>query len=53
MKKYLIEYVWEHNSFQSSICKIVAYAWSEDHVRVTFKDHKILSVEELSSDEAQ
>jgi len=53
LKKYLIEYVWEHNSFQSSICKIVAYAWSEDHVRMTFEAQKILSIEELSIDEAQ
>jgi hypothetical protein len=53
MKKYLIEYVWEHNSFQSSICKIVAYAWSEDHVRMTFGAQKILSIEELDHAEAE
>ena len=53
MKKYLIEYVWEHNSFQSSICKIVAYAWSGDNARASFEAQKILSIEELSSDEAQ
>lgn len=53
MKKYLIEYVWEHNRFQSSICKIVAYAWSEDHVRMTFEAQKILSIEELDHAEAE
>ena len=47
MKKYLVEYVWEHNDFQSSVCKIMAYAWSEAHVRVIFEAQKILSVEEL------
>jgi len=50
MKKYLIEYVWEHNSSQSSVCKIVAYAWSEDHARAILEAQKILSVEELSND---
>tara|TARA_R100000329_G_scaffold137713_1_gene118897 strand:- start:417 stop:794 length:378 start_codon:yes stop_codon:yes gene_type:complete len=47
MKRYLIEYVWEHNSSQSSVCKIVINAWSEDHAREILSAQKILSVEEL------
>lgn len=53
MKKYLIEYVWEPNRFRVTICKVMAYAWSEDHARMIFGTQKILSIEELSNDEAQ
>ena len=50
MKKYLIEYVWKPNRFQSRICKIVARAWSEEHARVIFEAQKILSVKELNDE---
>lgn len=52
MNKYLIEYVWEHNPSQSSVCKVVAYAWSEDHARAILQAQKILSVEEMRDEDA-